>query len=296
MGGKTYAEVSTSPIRDDKGAVIQVVHVVRDITDRKIAEEKLAHQAEELTRSNTELQQFAYIASHDLQEPLRKVTAFGDRLTDKYASVLGDQGRDYLERMQGAARRMQTLINDLLSISRVTTKAQAFMRVDLGAIFRDVMSDLELRIQETGGHVEAKGLATIEADPLQMRQLLQNLIGNALKFHKKDTPSIVKVEGTFVCDNGSNPLSEVSGREGYQISIEDNGIGFDEKYTDRIFGVFQRLHGRDEYEGTGIGLAICRKIVERHRGAITAKSSPGQGTTFVITLPARQSKGELVHG
>lgn len=247
------------------------------LIERKNAEAKLQSLAQELRRSNRELEEFARIASHDLQEPLRKIQAFGDRLVTMLGAGLGEQGRDYLARMQAAAKRMSTLINDLLTYSRVTTKAQPFVRVDLGQIAREVSSDLEARIDETLGRVELGDLPAIEADPLQMRQLLQNLIGNALKFHRKDIPPVVRVAG----EQGENAQT-------VRLSVTDNGIGFDMKYLDRIFDVFQRLHGRTEYAGTGLGLAVCRKLVERHGGAITATSAPEQGSTFIVTLPVKQ--------
>jgi PAS domain S-box-containing protein len=244
--------------------------------------EQETRQKQELTRSNDELQQFAFIASHDLQEPLRKIKAFGDRLKVSCEDALNPQGRDYLDRMQNAAQRMQTLIEDLLSLSRVTTRAQPFVPVNLTQITQEVLSDLEVRIQQTGGRVEVGELPIIHGDPLQMRQLLQNLIGNALKFHRPEEPPVIKIYNQNLV-NSSDNISVAS--EHCQIIVEDNGIGFDEKYLDRIFNVFQRLHGRSEYEGTGIGLAICRKIVERHQGNITAQSQPGQRTKFIVTLP-----------
>ena len=183
---------------------------------------------------------------------------------------------------------MQILINDMLVYSRVTTKAQPFVPVDLVRVANEVVADLDVRIEETGGRVEIDDLPTIDADALQMRQLLQNLISNALKFHRPDERPLVKIYYQPLDDqeqgqNGSKPDVELC-----QIFVEDNGIGFDEKYLDRIFGMFQRLHGRGAYEGTGVGLAICRKIVERHGGSITARSVPGQGTTFIATLPVKQ--------
>ena len=278
-------------VRDADGQVLYYEGAMEDITERKRAEEALAQRAEELARSNAELEQFSYVASHDLQEPLRKIQAFGDRLKTKYGDALSGQGGDYLERMQNAAARMQILINDLLTFSRVTTKAQPFVPVDLAKVTREVVSDLEVRIEETGGRVEVDDLPTIDADPLQMRQLLQNLIGNALKFHREEAP-VVKIHSQLLKDE--EPRSEGSASDDglCQITVQDNGIGFDEKYTDRIFGIFQRLHGRSTYEGTGVGLAICRKIVERHGGSITAESTPGQGTTFIVTLPVQHPKGE----
>ena len=239
--------------------------------------EQETRQKQELARSNEELQQFAFIASHDLQEPLRKIKTFGDRLKATYGDTLTEQARDYLDRMQNGVRRMQALIEDLLTLSRVTTRAQPFVSVNLTQVTQEVLSDLEVLVQQTKGSVEVGDLPTIKADPLQMRQLLQNLIGNALKFHRQQEPPIVKIYSQIT--NGEN------GSELCRIIVEDNGIGFDEKYIERIFNVFQRLHGRSEYEGTGIGLAICRKIAERHQGSITAKSQPRQGASFIVTLP-----------
>lgn len=244
-----------------------------------LAEE--TRQRQELARSNTELQQFAYIASHDLQEPLRKIQAFGHRLKEKCSDSLPEQGRDYIERMQNAAFRMQSLINDLLTLSRVLSKAQPLVLVNLAQVVQEVLSDLEFQIQQTQGHVEVGELPTIKADPLQMRQLLQNLISNALKFHRSGVPPVVKLYHQIIAGQGSEA------GELCQILVEDNGIGFDEKYLDRIFNVFQRLHGRSEYEGTGMGLAICRKIAEHHSGSITAKSQVGRGATFIVTLPLK---------
>jgi light-regulated signal transduction histidine kinase (bacteriophytochrome) len=250
-----------------------------------IAEEQLKLFNEKLQRSNRELQDFAYVASHDLQEPLRKVQTFADRLTTKYAASLEGNGLDYLERMRNAASRMQTLIQDLLSFSRVTTKAQPFVPVDLEQITRDVLSDLEVKIEETGATVDTHGLPKIDADPLQMRQLIQNLVGNALKFRQADVAPVIKLSATNGRSNGSGPI--------YTITVEDNGIGFDEKYLDKIFTVFQRLHGRAEYEGSGIGLAVCRKIVERHHGTLTAESKPGAGAKFIFSLPSHQPNAEV---
>ncbi|ODH03178.1 histidine kinase [Nostoc sp. KVJ20] len=243
--------------------------------------EQETRQRQELARSNKELQQFAFVASHDLQEPLRKITTFGDRLKTTCGDTLTEQGRDYLERMQNAANRMQTLIEDLLTLSRVTTRAQPFVSVNLAKIAQEVLCDLEVYIQQTGASVEIAELPTIKADPLQMRQLLQNLLGNALKFHRPQTPPVIKIYG-IVLNNQADNTSANS--ELCQIIVEDNGIGFEEKYLDRIFNVFQRLHSSIEYEGTGIGLAICRKIAERHHGNITAQSKLGQGAKFIITL------------
>ena len=284
-GTKLSVLYSRSAFNDSKGQVGGYVCVAQDISKLKAAENELLISAEKLAQSNEELESFAHIASHDLQEPLRKVMGFGDRLKSKYEDALGEQGRDYLERMQSATGRMQGLINGLLNYSRVTTKAQPFISVNLAEVVQEVISDLEVRIEEVNGRLEVSDLPVITADPLQMRQLFQNFIGNALKFHREDEAPVVKIENILVEEptQGSNGGSSNGGN--YQITISDNGIGFDEQYADRIFGAFQRLHGRNEYEGSGIGLSICRKIVERHKGNIQAKSQAGQGATFIITLP-----------
>ena len=264
----------------------------KEVNERKRVEEKLKIYAQKLERSNQELQDFAYVASHDLQEPLRKIRAFGDRLKSKFGDNLTEQGIDYLERMQNAAARMQNLINGLLSYSRITTKAQPFVPVNLYEIAQEVISDLEIRIEEFKARVEVDKLRIIDADPLQMRQLLQNLIGNALKFHRPGVPPVVKVSGEILSENGTSTNGKSNSNKYYEIRVEDNGIGFDEKYLDKIFGVFQRLHGRNSYEGTGVGLAVCRKIAERHEGTITARSIPGKGSTFIVKLPVKNQRNE----
>lgn len=260
--------------------------------------EQETRQRIELSRSNAELEKFARVASHDLQEPLRKIVTFGDRLKTKYADALNEQGYDYLERMQNAAKRMQTLINDLLTLSRITTKAQPFVPVNLAQVVQEVLSDLEVLIERTKGHLEVGELPTIDADPLQMRQLLQNLISNALKFHQTIEPPRVQISSQLIEEDERQPTGNSVMPARCQIWVKDNGIGFDEKHADSIFDAFQRLHGRSEYEGTGMGLAICRKIVDRHNGSITAKSTPGQGSTFIVTLPLQQLREgiEDLHG
>ena len=234
-----------------------------------------------LEKSNRELEDFARIASHDLQEPLRKVQAFGDRLKNKFSQDLPEQGRDYVERMQNATTRMQDLINDLLTFSRVTTKANPFTRVDLSELIQEALTDLEVRIEETHGRVEVSNLPTLDADATQMRQLFQNLIGNALKYHRPEEPPVVRIDAQPIDDGRA-----------YRLTFADNGIGFDPKFAQRIFAMFQRLHGRESYEGTGVGLAVCRKIVERHGGQITADSTPGQGSLFTVVLPVHLTQEE----
>ncbi|MCA1584446.1 MAG: CHASE3 domain-containing protein [Acidobacteria bacterium] len=260
----------------------------RDIARRRSSTEALRRSeatlrasAEQLERSNRDLQDFAMIASHDLQEPLRKILMFGERLRDEAGPSLSVEALDYLRRMQTAAERGQTLIQGLLAYSRVATKAQPPEPVDLDRVAREVVDDLEARLAQAGGEVRIGDLPTIEADPLQMRQLLQNLIANALKFHRPGEPPRIEVH--------ARPATAAAGApDGWEISVADNGIGFDEKYLDRIFKLFQRLHERNTYDGAGMGLAICRRIVERHGGTITARSTPGNGSTFLIAMPSRQ--------
>jgi signal transduction histidine kinase len=263
---------------DELGVAARAFDRMADRLEATIGQ--LERQKTELERSNRELQDFASVASHDLQEPLRKVRAFGDRLVARFGDALPPEGHDYLARMQDAAARMSTLIDDLLAFSRVTTRAQPFVCVDLGLVAAQVCADLEVRIADSGGTVVVEPLPAVEADPLQMRQLLQNLIANGLKFHRPGVPPRVRV---------SAERDETAGPTGgwVRLAVEDNGIGFEEKYLDRIFTIFQRLHGRGDYEGTGVGLAVCRKIVERHEGTITARSVPGEGACFLVTLPVR---------
>jgi light-regulated signal transduction histidine kinase (bacteriophytochrome) len=252
----------------------------QEIEERRRAEEKVQSAAAELQRSNNELEAFAYVASHDLQEPLRKIQAFGDRLARKDRAQISEQGAFYLERIQDAATRMRQLIEDLLVYARVTTRAQPFVPVDLNVVLAGVLTDLDEHIAQKGAQVEAQSLPIIDADPSQMRQLFQNLLANGLKF----TPA------------GKPPRLRISTEEAppgrVHLVFQDHGIGFDTRYLERIFQVFQRLHGRGEYEGTGVGLAICKKIVDRHGGMITARSQPGEGATFVVDLPTQQPRQE----
>ena len=286
-GDVVWISTTKVPLLDVEDQCIGLVGVSSDISVRKEAEERLRLAAEQLRRSNLDLQDFASIASHDLQEPLRKIQAFGDRLKVKCSPELGENGREYLERMQDAARRMQILLHDLLTLSRVTSKAQPFEPIDLREVVKDVISNLEVRIEQTGAQIEVGRLPTIDADAAQMRQLLQNLISNALKFQRDGTRPVVNISAK-VLDNTESLTGAMPGEEICQIMVCDNGIGFNEQYLDRIFQVFQRLHSRSEYEGTGIGLAVCRKIADRHGGTISAKSEEGNGATFIVTLPMKQ--------
>jgi light-regulated signal transduction histidine kinase (bacteriophytochrome) len=251
----------------------------QEVTVRRQAEVKLEGYTAELERSNRELQAFAYVASHDLQEPLRKIQTFGDRLQQKYGPNLDERGLNYLDRMQNAAARMQALIIDLLSFSRVRTHTEPFQQVDLQQVVTHVLQDLEIFVADVKAEIEVAKLPVLEADPSQMRQLFQNLLGNALKFHRQGVAPRIKIHCQTV-----GPECE--------MMVVDNGIGFDERYAERIFNVFERLNGREEYAGTGVGLAICRRIVERHNGTIYAQSKSGEGSRFIVRLPLRQAETE----
>lgn len=272
-GERIPVQYAGSVVMDKQGRTEGYIFTVSDIRDRRRSEQVVAWQAGELARSNAELAQFAYVASHDLQEPLRKIITFGDRLRLQARGALDEIARECLDRMQSAATRMSKLIDDLLKLSRVSSQPEPMERIDLGEVAREALPDLEARISESGARIEIGPLPTIKGSRVQMRQLFQNLIGNALKFRKAKVPPVVIVSARSV-----GPTIEVS--------VQDNGIGFDEKYLDRIFQPFQRLHSRAEYEGTGMGLAIADRIVKRHGGSLTARSEPGVGSTFIATLPA----------
>ena len=246
----------------------------RQIAERTRAEAALARQARELARSNSELEQFAYVASHDLQEPLRMVSSYVQLLAKRYAGKLDDDAEDFIAYAVEGAKRMQQLIRDLLSYSRVNAKGKPFVPVASEEILGQTLDDLQLALEESGGGVTHDPLPTVMADPGQLGQLFQNLIANAIKF-RGDLPPAVHIS------------SEQNGGE-WTISLRDNGIGIDPQYAERIFVIFQRLHGKEEYGGTGIGLSVCKRIVERHGGRIWVESEAGKGATFFFTMPNRQ--------
>ena len=291
---RAYADgFTTSNRRFTDGRTFEVHCIVLENGDLLVAlhevtafekhAEQLNEYAERLEFSNRELQEFAYVASHDLQEPLRKIEAFGDRLRKKFGDRLDESGLAYLDRMQDASRRMRSLIRELLNYSRITTKQKTFEAIDLNALVDGVLNDLEVGIESSGGKVRHGDLPTIEAEPTQLRQLFQNLISNALKFRKPDTAPLIEI---------SAKLEGVGDRARCSLSVADNGIGFNQKYADQIFKIFHRLHGRSEYEGTGIGLATCRKIVDIHAGSIEAHGEFDVGTTVTFKLPVKQRKSE----
>lgn len=258
-----------------------------DATAKHDAEDQMKQYAEELKRSNQDLEQFAYVASHDLQEPLRKIRAFGDRLIAKYEGRLDEAGVEYISRMQQASARMQKLIEDLLSFSRISSGHEEFTRVDPTIVVNEVVEDIEGQILREKAKVEVKPIAEIHADRAQIRRLFQNLISNAIKFHKPGALPVVEISGSIVSAAQAEKEFglQVSEKSYVRIVVKDNGIGFDEKYADKIFNIFQRLQGRAEYEGTGIGLAICRKIMMNHRGYIRAKGVVNKGSEFILIFP-----------
>ncbi len=258
--------------------------LMQEIDVRRRAQEELRINMEKLERSSQELQAFAFSASHDMQEPLRKIQTFSGMLKERASRNLDDQGLDYLERIVDSARRMSEQIHGLLNYSRVNTPGRRFTPVDLTGVAREVAGSIGRLAKEADATFEIGYLPTIDADPDQMRQLFSNLIENALKFRSEKKP-IIKIYAKHIDD--TERIGMTSGKQSFDIFFEDNGIGFDEKYLDRIFTLFQRLHGRSAYQGSGMGLPVCRRIVERHGGSITAKSAPGQGTTFIITLPSK---------
>lgn len=272
-GAELPTEISLSPLDTPEGRYI--VSAIRDVTERRETEAMLQEQAGALARSNDQLQQFAYVASHDLQEPLRMVSSYLQLLERRYASRLDDDAREFIGFAVDGAKRMQALINDLLAYSRIGTREEVHSKVDLNEVVRRVLKDLEIAVRESGAIVRVERLPTVTAEPSQMAQLLLNLVGNALKFRRADAvPEI--------------GISARRDGDAWRVSVRDNGIGIDPQYRDRIFQIFQRLHTRQEYPGTGIGLAICKRIVERHGGEIQVEPTPGGGSTFVFSLPDRR--------
>jgi len=270
-GTEFPVEISLSPLEEPDGML--VTSIVRDVSDRKRAEEQLRQAAAELESSNAELEQFAYVASHDLQEPLRMVASYTQLLARRYQGKLDEDADEFIGFAVDGATRMQALINDLLAYSRVGTRGRPFEATKTADIVDRVTADLDVAIKEAGATITRGPLPIVMGDAVQLGQLFQNLISNAIKF-REERPPVVRINAE---------------REGsaWRFSVQDNGIGIEPEYAERIFVIFQRLHSRAEYPGTGIGLAICKKIVERHGGHIWVESPPGEGTTFHFTIPSR---------
>ncbi len=306
-----YYDYTYKPLRNAKGEVYAILDMAVDVTQQVISRQELEkseeryrqlaselerrvgqrtdelHQANiELVNSNNNLQQFAYAASHDMQEPLRKIQSFGSRLVSTYSDKLDDNGKYMLNRIQDASKRMSAMIDDLLAYSRLTTREGEFTEVQLSELVHSILADLELSIQEQKTKIIVGDLPAVWGNASQLTQLIQNLISNAVKYRLPDQESTVSLSYRPVGEAEKETLPKLlAGHRYVRLEVSDNGIGFDEIYLDRIFQMFQRLHGRSEYSGSGIGLALCKKVVQNHHGYITAQSRPGEGATFIVYLP-----------
>lgn len=269
--------------QDFVGSIADLVSLAVEASEKKKAQEALKRTTEELIRSNQELEQFAYVASHDLQEPLHKIIAFGDRLQELLNDAISEKGKDYLQRMERAAERMRTLIEDLLQIARVTTRSQPFQKIDLNKVLEEVLSDVEILLKKTKGEIKINKLPMVRGDSLQLHQVFQNLICNALKFSRLEKPPKIQITSKTI-------------KKGWvEIILTDNGIGIEEEYYERIFLPFQRLHGQEKFEGSGMGLTLCKKIIERHGGKITVESQLGKGSKFILKFPLANKGGESAY-
>lgn len=276
-------------VKDETGAVQKMLCINRDVTALRSFEKEQERNIRELNRSNRDLEEFAYIASHDLQEPLRKISMFTERLRAKYESTLDQEGELFIDRILASASNMRTLIDNLLDFSRANRRSNTFDQVDLQTILENVISDLELKIEETKARIDFEGsFPSLEAVSSEMAQLFGNILSNAIKFRKHDTAAQVRVQGSKLSRAEKHMLGLPANQQFHKIEIQDNGIGFEPEYAERIFQIFQRLNGKSEYPGSGIGLAICKKIVEKHNGLIFAKSKPEEGATFTVILPEKQ--------
>ena len=276
-------------ISDERGQPMRLYGTCHDITHQRQLEHKLVSYTQELEESHRTLEQFACIASHDLKEPLRKISVFGERLIERHAPQLDERGHDYVARMRAAAQRMSGLVEDLLEFSRVRGGQTTTQRVDLNALVRGVLDDLEIRIEESQAIIELDPLPWVEAEPLRMRQLFQNLLANALKFSAQDRRPHIRLQAKpLLVAKKSCACTLMS--DGVELRLIDNGVGFDPHMASRMFDPFTRLHGKHQFSGTGMGLAICRTIVEQHRGTIRAEGVPHQGATFIIELPCQDAE------
>ena len=270
------------------GRAASILFIAQDITSELENQLSLEEKIRDLDRSNKELEEFAYVASHDMNEPLRKITTFIERLENKYKTELGADGKLYLTRIAASVENMRHLIDTLLEFSRTTRTKQTFVSVDLNGIVKDVQTDLELKIEETATTIHIELLPGIEAIPSQMKQLFDNLLSNSIKFKKADVPPVITIRCLRLTRRQKEQHHLDAGNTWFKIDFTDNGIGFEPEYNQRIFQIFQRLHGKTEYPGSGIGLAICKKIIDQHKGIIYATGEPDNGATFTIILPEHQ--------
>lgn len=285
-GTTFWGSIVITALHNEEGEIIGFSKVTRDLTERKYAEDRLRLYADELKYQNNELQQFAYVASHDLQEPLRKIKTFSDLLLSKYSDSLDEDGKNMLERMQIASDRMKALITDLLNYSRISQMIEKDL-VNTAMEVNDVLTDLDTGIKDKKAVITIGKLYPVYGNNVQVRQLFQNLLSNALKFSKPGQPPHIDISGRIVQGYETDfdlPAEKLKSRFQY-IEVRDNGIGFEQQYADKIFQVFQRLHGREEYKGSGIGLSIVQKVIENHNGYIKAEGKPGEGSLFKILLP-----------
>lgn len=278
-------ESNASLIRNEAGELVKVVGTTRDITDLRTYQRGLEAKIQELNRSNKELEEFAYIASHDLQEPLRKFNTFGERLQVKYSDVLDKDGNFYLGRMMAAAQVMRELIDNLLDYSRISGNNHEFVKAPLQQAVDNVISNLELQIEEGGALIKVGDLPEIECIPSQMEQLFNNLISNAIKFSNNQQQPFIEISAERPAAEELLQWPLLSNVPVYKITVKDNGIGFEQEDAIRIFQIFQRLHGKAEYKGSGIGLSICKRILEVHNGVIYAEGRPGEGASFTMLIP-----------
>jgi light-regulated signal transduction histidine kinase (bacteriophytochrome) len=262
--------------------------ITRDVTNLKNFEKERERNIRELNRSNRDLEEFAYVASHDLQEPLRKISTFGERLRSQCAGTLDKEATLYINRILASTENMRILIDNLLEFSKTTRSSHARVKCDLNTVLQDVLSDQDLKIEETKTKIEGGELPVIDAVPSEMRQLFNNLISNGVKFRKKNTDPVIRVQSQLLSEAEKSTYCLAPERTYYKILFSDNGIGFEKEYAEKIFQIFQRLHGKAEYPGAGIGLAICKKIVDNHEGLIYGSGNNGKGSTFTVILPEKQ--------
>jgi PAS domain S-box-containing protein len=284
-GTTFWGSIVITALHNDEGVVTGFSKVTRDLTERKASEDKLVRYARQLESQNRELQQFAYAAAHDMKEPLRKVRFYYSAILEEGSGALSEKQRSYLDRSSEAAMRMQRLIEDLLAFTKAGESGQSFESVNLNEVVTEAAAFFQDGLEEANGTVTVSALPVIKGIPFQVRQLFVNLFGNSIKYREPGRPLRIGITGVIVHNPGFGEPDEYTPSSFLKILVKDNGIGFDAEYAERVFNVFERLHGREKYEGTGIGLSICRKIMENHKGHIEAIGYPGEGAVFEVYFP-----------